>query len=96
VEGHSLVPLLKNPDAAWNRPAYSLWSENDLTYLGAVVRTERWRFAEFEAGRGGAMLFDEQADPDELKNLANDPKYADVCADLAPLVRKYSSGEIPQ
>jgi arylsulfatase A-like enzyme len=96
VEGHSLVPLLKNPDAAWNRPAYSLWSENGLTYLGAVVRTERWRFAEFEAGRGGAMLFDEQADPDELKNLANDPKYADVCADLAPLVRKYLSGEIPR
>jgi hypothetical protein len=37
------------------------------------------------------MLFDEDADPQELKNLADDPKYAAVCAELSPLVKQYAA-----
>jgi len=92
VEGRSLVPLLQNPGAEWNYPAHSVWSEDGATLHGVAVRTEQWRFAEFgPAGKNGAMLFDPQNDPQELKNLADDPQYAPVRAELSALTRKYAA-----
>ncbi len=91
IEGRSLVPLLLNPATEWNHPAYTVWSEDGRSLHGVAVRTERWRYAEFGGGEAGAMLFDEQADPDELKNLANDPAVALVKAELSTLVRDYAA-----
>ena len=57
-----------------------------------AVRTEQWRFAEFGAnGENGAMLFDPRADPLEMNNLADDPKYASVRAELSALTRNYAA-----
>jgi arylsulfatase A-like enzyme len=92
TEGRSVVPLLKDPGAKWDHPAFTVWSEDGRTLQGVAVRTERWRYAEFDGGKGGAMLFDEQNDPEELKNLADDPKFASVRAELSPLVQKYAAG----
>jgi arylsulfatase A-like enzyme len=92
TEGRSLVPLLKDPEAKWDHPAFTVWSEDGRTLQGVAVRTERWRYAEFDGGKGGAMLFDEQNDPEELKNLADDPKFASVRAELSPLVQRYAAG----
>jgi arylsulfatase A-like enzyme len=86
------LPLLNNPQAEWDHPAYTIWSEDGRTIQGVAVRTERWRYAEFDSGRGGAMLFEENADPQELKNLANDPQYAAVCAKLSSLAKQYAAG----
>lgn len=74
VEGHSLAPLLRNPRAPWSHPAYSVTVYQGK--FGRAVRTDRWRYAEWEDGRAGAMLFDHTRDPHELKNLAADPAYA--------------------
>jgi iduronate 2-sulfatase len=94
LEGRSLAPLLQQPDAAWEHPAYTIWSEDGATLHGVAVRTERWRYAEFgEDGKNGALLFDEPADPEELKNLADDPKQAAVRAELSALVRKHTAGK---
>jgi len=91
-EGRSLVPLLHNPRAAWKHPAYSVWSEDGRSLHGVAVRNERWRYAEFgPEGQNGAMLFDCHTDPQELHNLADDPRHAKVCAQLSPLVRKYAA-----
>jgi iduronate 2-sulfatase len=87
VEGHSLVPLLSDPRAAWDHPAYSIWSEDGKTVHGTAIRTEQWRYAEFgAAAANGAMLFDPHADPMELTNLADDPKYAADRAKLSKLI----------
>jgi iduronate 2-sulfatase len=92
LEGASMVPLLNKPEAPWDRPAYSVWSEDGTTLHGVAVRTEKWRYAEYGPdGKNGAMLFDEKADPLEMKNLAEDPKYAPVCAELSALTRKYAA-----
>jgi len=95
IEGRSLVPLLKDPRAEWNHPAYTVWSEDGRTLQGIAVRTDRWRYAEFDGGKGGAMLFDEQTDREELKNLADDPKLASVRAELSELVKKYAANFQP-
>jgi hypothetical protein len=52
------------------------------------VRTERWRYAEFDDG-AAAMLLDEHADPQEVKNLADERAYADVRAEMSSLVRDH-------
>ena len=54
---------------------------------GAAVRVPRWRYAEFHDG--SAMLFDEENDPHELRNLADDPKWADVRKELSATLRKH-------
>jgi iduronate 2-sulfatase len=92
IEGQSLVPLLNQPHAPWNWPAYSVWSEDGTTLHGVAVRTEKWRYAEFGPnGNNGAMLFDPKADPLEMTNLANDPRHASVCAELSALTRSYAT-----
>jgi uncharacterized sulfatase len=49
---------------------------------GYSVRTERWRFTEWQYGEKGMELYDHENDPQELNNLANDPAYASVVAEL--------------
>jgi arylsulfatase A-like enzyme len=92
VEGASLVSLINDPRAQWDRPAYSVWSEDGKTLHGVAVRNEKWRYAEFGPNGGnGAMLFDPKADPLEMKNLADDPQYAQVRTDLSALTRNYAA-----
>lgn len=89
-DGVSMAALLQNPQAAWDRPAYTVWSENGTSLTGLGVRVERWRYAEYDLG--GAMLLDLDNDPHQLKNLAHDPQYADVAARMAGLIRQYKAG----
>jgi hypothetical protein len=68
-----------------------VWSEDGRNLTAVAVRTERWRYAEFDGGRGGAMLLDPQADPDEVHNLADLPQYAPVRAELSALLKAYTA-----
>lgn len=81
LEGVSLTPLLAAPrKAAWDRPAYS------QVQGGRSVRTDRWRYTEWEGGRLGASLYDMVADPRELRNLAGEPEYAPIVRKLQALL----------
>lgn len=91
LEGRSLTPLLANPNLPWDHPAYTIWSEDGRSLTGVSVRTERWRYSEFDGGRGGALLLDPQADPHEMHNRADDPELADVRRSLSELVQKYAA-----
>ncbi|WP_150107349.1 sulfatase [Pedosphaera parvula] len=73
LEGISLRPLLSEPAGTWDHPAYTqvLHKQN----MGRSVRTERWRYNEWNYGKDGAQLYDHDNDPHEWHNLANDPKY---------------------
>jgi arylsulfatase A-like enzyme len=86
VRGRSLAPLIKNPRASWRRPAYTVTMFQNR--LGRAVRTERWRYAEWDEGRAGAMLFDATEDPHELKNLAEDPAHAKTVAEMKKLLKQ--------
>ena len=87
IHGRSLAPLLKNPRARWdNDTAYTVTMFQNK--LGRAVRTGRFRYAEWDEGRAGAMLFDEQSDPHELKNLADDPAHAKTVAEMKRLLKQ--------
>lgn len=86
------MPLLDNPSATWDKPAYSVWSEDGKTFHGVAVRTEQWRYAGFgKESVNSAMLFNPHDDPLEMKNLANDPQHKSVVFDLFSLARKYAA-----
>lgn len=96
LEGRSISQLVKTPDAPWDHPAYTAWSEDGKHFTGVMVRTEQWRYAEFYGRGAGSILLDPAADPHELTNLVNDPKHADVVARLAKLVKAYAAGHTPE
>lgn len=80
-EGTSLSPLLRNPaDRRWTKPALS------QVRGGRSVRTERWRYTEWEGGASGRELYDHQRDRREMRNLANDPRYAGTVAKLRAML----------
>jgi arylsulfatase A-like enzyme len=91
LEGHSLTTLLADPQAQWEHPAYSV-SGSGGKLAGVAVRTERYRYVEWDGGKGGAVLFDHQNDPHETKNLTDDPRLEKVKAELAALARKHAAG----
>ena len=96
VEGKSLRPLLKNPKAKWTKPALTQQTrkEDDRQIMGYSVRTERWRYTEWDGGKAGAELYDHDNDPHEWRNLANDPKSAKTVAELKKLLPKTAPGNI--
>ncbi|MBI5773714.1 MAG: sulfatase [Verrucomicrobia bacterium] len=101
TEGHSLRPLVENPKAAWSHAAFSQVTRGTLYNLttsapenkgkrgimGRSLRTERWRYTEWDEGRAGAELYDHDRDPGEWKNLAADPQHAATVAELQARLR---------
>src|SRR5262245_19181456 len=76
MEGQSMASLLADPEAKRDRPAFTVIG-NGTRVTGWAVRTDKFRYAEYGPnGQGGAMMFDEAADPGETKNLVDDPKFA--------------------
>jgi arylsulfatase A-like enzyme len=96
LDGQSFAPLLNDPTAPWDHPAYTVWSEDGRRFTGVMVRTDRFRYAEYYGRGAGAMLLDPQKDPTENANLVNDPKYADVVKELSALVKQYAAGHTPE
>jgi arylsulfatase A-like enzyme len=90
LEGHSLTPLLNDPAAKWDHPAYSV--AGNLRNLGVAVRTPRYRYAEWNGGENGAMLIDEQNDPHETRNLLDDPQHQAVREELSRLAKGHVAG----
>jgi uncharacterized sulfatase len=86
LEGFSLRPLIDNPEAQWNHPAYTQVQRGGDP--GHSVRTERWRYTEWGFGQKGQELYDHDNDPQELHNLAGDAKYADEVAQMKALLKQ--------
>ncbi len=65
ISGHSLKPLIENPQTDWSHPAYTVAGTADR--LHKTVRIDGWRYTEWSGPDGGAALIDEQNDPHELQ-----------------------------
>jgi uncharacterized sulfatase len=104
TEGHSLRPLIENPKADWKHAAFSQVTRGAQVgtfaepgkkgkakgkpIMGRSVRTERWRYTEWDEGRAGVELYDHETDPGEYKNLAADPKHAAVVKEVKALLKQ--------
>ena len=81
LEGVSLRPLLEDPEAAWNRPAFTVerrsWKGRPV--IGRSIRTERWRYTQWDEGREGHELYDHHADPHEHRILRTTHRWQTWC-----------------
>ena len=82
--------LLDDPAATWDKPAISQVFHNQKAQ-GYSIRTTKWRYTEWNGGQAGRELYDHQADPDEVTNLASKPKYADIVKRLSKQLAPYCS-----
>ena len=87
-EGDSLVPLLKKPDAKWNRPALTTYGRNNHS-----IRSERWRYIRYADGT--EELYDHENDPLEWTNLANQPKFNAVKKELSTWLPAINAANAP-
>ena len=81
LDGQSLVPLLKNPQAEWTRPAVTTYLQNDH-----AVRDNRWRYIHYHDGSD--ELYDELNDPNEWTNVVAVPENAPIKTRLAQWLPK--------
>ena len=75
-EGVSFQPLVKDPTAAWTRPAVTTHG-----YQNHAVRSERWRYIRY--ADGSEELYDHSVDPQEWTNLAGRSEMQEVKRTLA-------------
>ncbi|MCH2177315.1 MAG: sulfatase [Mariniblastus sp.] len=89
LEGHSLRPLLVDPnDAQWAKPAVTQVWHNKKSW-GYSLRNERYRYTEWLEGKAGRELYDHQNDPEEITNLADQPQHAGIVERLSLQVGDY-------
>ena len=81
LEGHSLLPQLKDANAPREHPAITTHNHDNHG-----IRTEDWRYIRYADGT--EELYDMRKDPNEWKNLAADTQYAKVKSDLAKWLPK--------
>lgn len=77
LHGSSVVPLLNDATAAWDKPAVTQQTRpsapNPAIY-GYSLRTERYRYTSWQGTEVAEELYDYETDPRELVNLANAPE----------------------
>jgi hypothetical protein len=80
-EGHDITALLKNPSKKWNIPSITTLGQNEHS-----IRTLQYRYIVYNDGT--EELYDHFVDPMEWINLAKNPRFAKVKADLRKYIPK--------
>ena len=84
VMGKSLSPVLADPNTQLRESAYSVTEARTVRradkskFLGRTIRTNRYRYTEWDEGDFGVELYDYETDPEELTNLAGNPESANL------------------
>ena len=84
MQGLSFAPLLRGEDVEWRDEVFYEYFA-DFPYQvppSQAVRTDRWLYVEYERGLP-PELYDTDADPGQLHDLADDPAFAVVRQELA-------------
>ena len=89
LEGKSLLPLLKNPEAPWDRPALTTHGRDNHS-----IRSERWRYIRYSDGT--EELYDHENDELEWTNLAGKHEYAEVKNGLSRWLPKINAPDAPR
>jgi iduronate 2-sulfatase len=90
LEGKSLRPVLNTPSLPGKQAAHTIVTRG--ARIGRSVRTDRWRYTEWEDGKAGIELYDHTNDHLEYHNLAARPDLAGVRAELKALLRVPGAG----
>ncbi len=86
LAGQSLKPLLQDPFSPGKTAAFTLVTRGP-NHRGDSIRTDRWRYTKWSDG--SQELYDEVSDPEETRNLINQPEHSKTVSELqAQLVQR--------
>lgn len=88
LEGHSLVPQLQNPNAPRLWPAITTHNPGNH-----AVRSRRYRYIRY--ADGSEELYDLAGDPHEWNNLAGNPQFSAIQAELAQWIPERDADPAP-
>jgi len=99
MEGISFAPLLSDPQHPWKKAAYTM-VQHGKNQFGRSVRTERYRYTEWNDGKDGVEFYDHELDLNEWTNLAwpkraSDAKTSAQIADLRALLHADKRKNLP-
>lgn len=110
LQGQSLVPMLKDPKVmgrGWvisqvmrgggvkRKGASPVVGKEGKRIFGYSLRTPRWRYTEWDEGNQGRELYDHEADPKELTNLADQADHAETVAQLSKQLQEIAKTTFP-
>jgi iduronate 2-sulfatase len=98
LQGQSLVPMLKDPNVkgrGWALTQVTRGGANDRRFFGYSLRTDRFRYTEWDDGQKGKELYAHPQDIREQTNLADDPKYAADLKQVSDLLHQAVSQSFP-
>jgi arylsulfatase A-like enzyme len=86
LAGNSLMPLLKNTSATWNKPCISTFLPGNF-----VIHSGPWNFIQY--ADGSRELYNVKNDENEFINLAKTPEYKAITDSLSSfLPRSWNQG----
>ncbi len=88
ISGVSVVPLLADSKAPWDRPALTTYGR-----MNHALRSPRWRYIRYRDGE--EELYDHTVDPMEWHNLKDAPQYRDVMESLARQLPQTNAEDVP-
>ena len=81
VQGRDFTALLDDPDKKFHEAAYSRFLNAD------AVITDQFSYTSFDNGKA-EMLYDLSKDPQENRNIADDPKHAETVATMKKILKR--------
>jgi arylsulfatase A-like enzyme len=98
LEGHSVVPLLKDPERPWKKAAFSQYPRGKV--MGYSMRTEHFRYTEWKDRKTGEVLarelYDHRKDPQENINAVAQEEYKQDVQRLAQMLKRGWSAALPK
>lgn len=91
LDGNSLLPLLKNPEEAWDKPV-QMTSQMDGVFFESIL-TNDYRMTRLATGE--TELYKLSNDPHEFRNLAVNPEYSAIIEKLEKYL-SFTYPNIPQ
>jgi len=109
LQGQSLAPMLKDSSVVGRGWALTQVvrggnvapvvgkgkNRGNQRFFGYSLRTPRWRYTEWAEGEQGRELYDHDADPGELMNLAGKPEHSKTVKELSIQLRNAASASFP-
>lgn len=98
LQGQNLVPLCQNltqKGRGWALTQVTRGGGKENRFFGYSLRTERWRYTEWDNGEKGTELYDHFNDAMEVENLAENSEFQETVKDLREMLHQAVAKSLP-